>query len=219
MFMEERSKEKIITFFKSYKKKEYRTKERIINADESINSIYFLEKGLVKQYTITREGEEITLHIFKPFSYFPIMLVLSNNPNSYFFEAVQDTTVYVAPTKDVLEFINTNDDVLKDLTVRLSMGIVGLLKKIENIISEQAYSRVISTLLYLGKSIGKKEEKDTSVSLIMSHADIASWVGLQRETVSRQLERLHKKGIVQNQNHILSLDITKLTEELEAVTV
>lgn len=215
--MQPKIKEKLTAFFQKYKKKQYRSRESIIEAHETINGIYFLEKGLVRQYAITREGEEITLHIFKPSSYFPIMLVLSDIPNSYFFEAVDETIVYVAPVNDVITFINSNEDILKDLTVRLSKGMMGLLRKIENTMSVQAYVRVMSTLLYLGKSIGQKEENKNIVLLNMSHTDVASWVGLQRETVSRQLERLHKKSILRNKNHILSLNLEKLSEELETI--
>src|SRR5579859_6699619 len=87
--MEKIIEQKLDSFFFQFRTVHFEKREIIINATDSIDYIYYLKKGLVKQSFITEDGEEIIHHIFKPISYFPMMLVLSNISNNYLFTAME----------------------------------------------------------------------------------------------------------------------------------
>lgn len=209
--MESSAKEKLSQFFQHYKKVSYKKGETILRADErNIKHIIYIEKGSVRQYHIAPNGEETTMHEFYEGSFFPIMLVLANEQNTYYFEASEPTTGYIAPVADVLTFLKNDPTVLYDLTVRLAYGICGLLEKIKSFSYEHAYQKVISILLFL-----TKHHAADGRTLDTTHGEIASWIGAQRETVSRQIEKLQKKGIIQSKNHRIVIKSTlKLQEEL-----
>lgn len=204
--MESLAKQKLLQFFRRYKKVAFKKREIILRADQQeIRSIIFIEKGSVRQYHIAPNGEETTLHEYFEGSFFPIMLVLAKHQNTYYFEAVEPTFAYIAPAKDVVLFLKKNPDVLYDLTVRFAHGLNGLLQKVERFTHEHAYQKVISTLLFLIKHHAPIITRTDTVTLCVTHSEIASWIGTQRETVSRQLEKLQKKGIIQSKNHQITI--------------
>lgn len=208
-------KTKLDTFFSKYQRQEYSSGEIIMRSNDKVDYIFYLSSGEVKQYLID-EGEQINLHVFSKGSFFPMMLFISETENRYSFQAITDVVIYKAPAAEVLEFVKSNSDISFDLASRFAMGISKLLLKIEGLLYKGAYEKVISILIFLSEKFGKVNELGlTTIPLELTHSDIASWAGIQRETASRQLEILLAKGIINYKNQIISLDKEKLLLEKE----
>mgnify|MGYP001598955816 CR=1 FL=1 len=206
---------KINTFFSKYRSQEYKKGETIIHPDEEIPYIFFLESGFVGQYSYTENGNKIAVHIFRPLSFFPIMLVLAQKTNQYYFETMTPIKVRKAPKPEVLEFIRDNSDVSWDLLQRLAMGMSGLSERITHLMFTDRYKRVVSLLIWLAKGFGEKEKEKVTIQFTITHDDIASWVNLARETASQQIETLEKKGLVIYENHhIIIPNLNKLQAEM-----
>ena len=58
------------TFYKQFTTRNYKKGEMLIRADDDPQGIFCLKKGYVRQYTISKNGFELTLHILRPISYF-----------------------------------------------------------------------------------------------------------------------------------------------------
>lgn len=185
-----------------------------MRAGDPIFGIFLLKKGYVRQYVVSEKGDELTIHIYKPVCFFPIMLVFYSLPNPYYFEAMSDIQVWRAQPEKVVEFLKSEPDVLLDLTRRFAAGLVGLSTRVENLMFKDTYSRVASLLTYFVKRFGRREQGITVIQLPLTHKDIAAWVGAPRENVSRQIEKLKKKGLITFDNHMIGVkDIRKLEEE------
>lgn len=214
--MEPSVQKKLADFFSGYRPLNFKKGEILIRPADSITDIYFLKKGFVKQYTTSEDGDEVSIHIFKPTSFFPIMLALSDAENSYFFEAMNHVEVVKAPKGETLEFIKEEPEILFDLCRRFAAGLNGLAKRIDALMFESAYKRVSSLLLYLGKRFGEKKRGGILIQLTLPHKDIASWVNLTRETTSRQLEKLAKMGIITYKNRLILIKDIKMLENQTA---
>ena len=83
-------------FYKQFQVRNYKKSEMLIRADDDPLGIFCLRKGYVRQYTISETGFELTLHILKPISYFPMVWAINGTPNVYFFEAFDNNTQAVA---------------------------------------------------------------------------------------------------------------------------
>src|SRR3989304_6379685 len=84
-------------FYKQFVTRNYKKGEMIIRADDDPLGIFYLTKGYVRQYTISKAGFELTLHILKPISYFPMVWAVNGTPNVYYFEALTAVEVGRAP--------------------------------------------------------------------------------------------------------------------------
>lgn len=185
--------QKIRTFFSSYPPQDIKRGRILIRPDDHSDTIYLVETGFIRQYIISESNEEVTVNIFKPLSFFPMMGVVTNVKNSYSFIAASDCRIRKAPSDKVLTFVKKNPDILFDLLQRIYIGIDGLLIQIEQLMSSNARKRIMTLLTLLGKRTGEKTHTGILLKIRLTHQQLASLTGLTRETVSREMKKLERE--------------------------
>src|SRR5664279_1858657 len=151
--------EKFETFYKQFTVRNYKKGEMIIRADDDPMGIFCLTKGYVRQYTISKTGFELTLHILKPISYFPMVWAINGTPNAYYFEALTPVEVGRAPRDQVVNFIKDKPTIIFELLSVLIEDYAESLTRIEHLVFSDAYRRVISVLLYIAKHFGEESDE------------------------------------------------------------
>lgn len=207
---------KLEIFFNDYPNIKFKPNELILRPSQPINSIYYIKNGYTRWYCISKDGEELTMHIAKPGSFFPIMIVLANTQNKYYWEATVPTEVYKAPAEDVIAMLKSEPEILFDLNRRFAKGLCGMLARIEEVTFSSSYTKIMSVLSYFGNKYGKNKLKQTLIQFRLTHSDIAAWTGLSRETVSRRLEKMEKIGIISHDKRyiVIHKDRVKLLSSL-----
>ncbi|MBI3984749.1 MAG: Crp/Fnr family transcriptional regulator [Candidatus Levybacteria bacterium] len=213
--MQQNAVDKIDKFFSKFPQVSFTKGKTIIHPDGQIQNVFLLKRGKVRMYAISPDGQEVTLHIFRPGSFFPIMILLSKVYGKYYFEALENVETVKAPVEKVMEFVESDNEVLLDLATRFSDAISGLSLRIESLVFEDAYNRIAGLLLYFCDKFGEKKDKKVLITIPLQHDDIASWLGLRRETVSRQFEKMHKEKIVESNKKQLLVDTDKLKEKVK----
>src|SRR3989344_6990782 len=165
---------KFKAFYTQFKPRSYKKGEMLIRSDDDPQGIFCLTKGYVRQYAISKAGIELTLHILKPISYFPMVLAINGTPNVYFFEALTPVEVGRAPRDQVVNFIKDKPIVIFELMSALVEDYAESLKRIEHLVFSDAYRRVISVLLYIAKHFGKETENGIIVDHVFTQQDIAT---------------------------------------------
>ena len=206
------------TFFQQFIIRDYKKGEMLIRADDDPQGIFSLQEGYVRQYTISRSGFELTLHILKPITYFPMVWAVNGTPNVYNFEALTPVKVGRAPRDQVVSFIKDKPDIIFELMSVLVEDYAESLTRIEHLVFSDAYRRVISVLLYIAKHFGEKIDKAVIVHHRFTQQDIATLVGVARETASNEMSKLEKKRLVKYIDHAMLFEnIKKLNIELSSV--
>jgi len=202
-------------FYKKFTIRNYKKGEMLIRADDDPQGIFYLKKGYVRQYTISKTGFELTLHILKPISYFPMVWAVNGTPNVYYFEALTPVEVGRAPRDEVVNFIKDKPTIIFELLSELIEDYAESLRRIENLVFSDAYRRVISVLIYISKHFGEKSGNGIIFTHRFTQQDIATLVGVARETASNEMVKLEKRGLIKYKNHLILLeDIKKLNAEL-----
>lgn len=215
--MNESIEKKLDSFFFNFKKIHFKKGEIIIQADEVPQYIYYLKSGVVRQYMISEKGSELVLNIFKPLAFFPMSHALNNKPSVYYFESLNDVTLYRAPKDTVLDFIRQNPDIQYDLLVRLFKGIDGLLSRMAYLMSANAHKRLIAEILLYNKRFFQTEPSTKSITIDINEHELASLTGLTRETVSRELKVLKNKELISFAKRKLTIsDLALLESELSS---
>ncbi len=205
------------TFYEQFTIRDYKKGEMLIRADDDPQGIYCLTKGYVRQYTISKTGFELTLHILKPLSYFPMVWAINGTPNVYFFEALTPVQVGRAPRDQVVNFIKDKPVIIFELMSELLEDYAETLTRMEHLVFSDAYRRVISVLLYIAKHFGEEKNGGVVVYHRFTQQDIATLVGVARETASIELAKLEKKKLIKYIDHaILFDDLQKLEAELKS---
>ncbi len=208
--MDEAIQKKLNDFFTQFKHQQYKKGEILIRADDDPQGIFYLKKGIVRQYSISKDGEEQTLNLYKSVSFFPLMWAVNNTHNTYYFEAITEAEVHRAPGDQVIVFLKNEPEIMYDLISRLYKGMHGLLSRIEYLQSGDAYTKVIFAILNTSYRFG--EQKKKSVELSITHKEISALTGLTKETISRECTKLEGKGLIKNSNHLVVLENVKRLE-------
>lgn len=193
----------------------YSKKYILLKPESPLAEVFYLEKGYVRMYGVSPYGFELTIHIFTPGAFFPLMYTLNDVSNRYFYEALTPITIRTARKEAVQQFLETNPKVLLDLTKRLLSGLDKVTSRLELLASEKAHVRVASSILYLAKHFGSATGSDIVIDQSFTQENIGSLAGISRETASREWKKLETAGIVSyRKKKIIIHDMTKLSSRL-----
>lgn len=185
----------IENFFSKYQTKHYSKGQVLILKGEGGDVVFNLVSGRVKQYGITYRGDEIILNVYKPPAFFPMSLVINQTENQYIYEAETDIQLQKVPAQDVIAFLKSNPDVTFDLLSRVYRGVDGIIGRMAQLMSASAKERVMYELKIACERYGEKTEEG-SVTLEMKESELGARAGLSRETVSREMKKLIRAGLI-----------------------
>lgn len=192
----------------------YNRREIILRPEDTPSGVLYLKKGFVRLYTVSELGEELTLIIFKPGDFFPVMWAINNIPNSQYLEAMTDVEVQKVSRESFAEFLRHHAEVESEVLSNILIRLSGLLERIEYLVFGNAYQKVASILVICGERFGEKQDNKVLIKVILTHQDIANLIGLTRETTSLEVKKLEREGIISRQGKfILIKNMEKLQQE------
>lgn len=182
---------------------QYNKGEFIIRPGEGPSGVFFIETGLVKAYDITKYGEENLLIIRKEHEIFPLIWAITGQERSIIYQALSPTTVWRLSRKDYLKHIEENPEASTSL---LAMTIEMYRIHSERIINLEyrtVRERLISFLLTMAQRFGINTVDGILMDVPLRQQDIASSINASRETTSRELSALEKKGLISTNPHFI----------------
>lgn len=199
------------SFFDKFELKSFDKEKTIIKPKN--DKIFFLTKGVVKMFILSRKGENLTLNIYKEYSLFPISLIF-NLKNKYAFKALTKAQGYFAPKNDFVKFVKKNPIILFDLLKRIYQGLDGFFMISSSLLSKDAFYKVLSQLIIYARRFGQNNQNIITFDWHLTHHQLASQTGLARESVTRQIKKLEDKGLVGYSGKKLFIyNLSKLEEE------
>lgn len=204
------------TFFRAHTNITYKKGETIVRPQDDPGGIYLIDNGFVKAYSITKYGEENVLLIRGAGSIFPLIWAFTGEHKQVSYEAMDKTVLWRVSKAEYIEFLDRNPDILP---VILDMTIEAYRLNSERVMTlsfRTARERITSFLLNHAKRFGIKNENDEIViHAPFRQSDIAGSVNATRETTSRELNNLKKRGLIGTEGHKIVLkDIEELQDLL-----
>ncbi len=205
----------LIAAFRRGTKLSYQKGEYIIRPGESQSGIFYIEKGLVKAFNISKYGEENLLIIRKKEEIFPMIWAITGQERSIIYQALGPTTVWRIGREDFVDYTQSDTQALQ---IILDMAIEMYRRHSERILNLQYRSvreRLISFLLTTASRFGEKKSSEVFLNVPLRQQDIASSINASRETTSRELAYLERKGLVSlDPPYITLLDTRQLRDYL-----
>lgn len=205
--------QKIDEFFQQYKPLTYKKRDLILHANDTPLSVFYIKSGYVRVYRISEQGEELTLTILKPNDFFPLTYGINTVVNPYFLEAITPLTLWKAPQEQFIKFITTHADIYYELITRVLIRFDGVLSRMEYLVFSNAYTKVASTLLICAKQFGEQQGEDIILRVPLTHRDIATLIGITRETTSLEMKKLEKEGFLTRNGRLFVLKNRKELEQ------
>lgn len=194
----------------------YSKDEFIIRPGEAPGYVYYIEEGLIKAYNISKYGEENLLIIRKSHEIFPLIWSLTGQERNIIYQALGPATLWRITRKTYIDYIHENPESLLPILDMVTEMYRIHSERILNLEYRTVRERAVSFLLTLGTRFGKKTPDGVVLEVPLRHQDIASSINATRETTSRELAVLERKGLITNKRYLIVLkDIKALKTILE----
>lgn len=182
--------------FRSITLVHYNKSQSIIYKGDEVKRLYYIKSGYVKVYNINDDGEERILILRSPGDIFPL-LKDPDKPSyisDYFYDTMTTAEIGSFDQKTFLDITADNPDSAWQLLRYLSDFSTKLTSRLSQIENKTAEGKLEKLICYLAEVCGKKQlNGDTKLDLKLTHQDLASLLGVARETVSREIPALFKK--------------------------
>ncbi len=210
-----RDTKNLVGLFLEQKPRLYKKGQIIIRPDDTLTSVFYIEKGFVKGYSLTEHGEQKNHIIYKSGDIFPLVSAINPTGRISFIETVEKTQLRKIDYEKFINLIKSDNSLLFEVTQK----IIGLMReyidRIDGLEYTKANQRIIDHLLYLASYFGKRKGKKILIEVPITHKDIAESTAISRETVSRELETLKRKKLIQKSSKFTIINnIKKLEKEL-----
>lgn len=194
----------------------FNEKTPIIYQGEVPRCGFYLKKGIVKVYNLHANGNEQILRFYGPGDFFPLPWLYGKaNTEFYYYEAVEDCEV-ISVTKQDMDLIVKKDPALSQYIFDSMLSDQTALNlRIISLEQPRANEKLEYTLYYLLFRYGKNVGNEIYViNMSLTHITLANLVGLTRETITMEMNRLKRKGIISYTKKIYKVDRRKLEQAI-----
>lgn len=185
--------------------REIRRKEVLYLPGDAGDRVYLLKRGVVKISTLTDDGKEIILALMRPGEVFGEESVLEDAPRDHMAEAYEDVLICVITRQDFLGILRAHPEMAFKVTKLVGFRLKTLRNRVEGLLFKGAPARLAQTLLDLARDHGIKDDEGVLLPLKLSQQDLASLIGVTRESVNLALADLRSRGLVEMESRSLRL--------------
>ena len=201
----------LVKLFKGGTKLTYKKGEYIIRPGEAPSAVFYIESGLVKAFNISKYGEENLLIIRKEREIFPLIWAITGQERDIIYQAMSPTAVWRISPETYLSFLHTHPAALPPLLDMVTEMYRIHSERLLNLEYRTVRERLVSFLLTMSVRFGNETADGIIIEVPLRHQDIASSINASRETASREIAALERKGLIANHRlYIVLKDVPAL---------
>jgi len=170
----------------------------IFQEGESADSLYVLKKGMVRLIFVSDQGRETILRILKPDEVFG-ELFLSEQKRSFTAIATEDSLVTIISQESFVELLSAVPTVALNFIRLLSKRLATVERGLAGFSHTWSYHRLARVLLQLSEKYGEEVPTGTLINVRLTHEDLANLIGTSRETVTTQLSKFTRMGLLKRE--------------------
>lgn len=159
-------------------------------------TVLVLASGRVKIYDLTGEGRETILAFIEQGELFGELTVLDGEPRQEFAEAAEDSEVLAIPADDFLALLESRADLALSVTRLVGLRRRRIENRLRNILFLPSRARLVRLLIELVEAHGELLGTRYAIRFPLTHQDLASLIGVTRETVTLTLGQLQEEGLI-----------------------
>ncbi len=188
--------EELIEIVKTINHKEYNKGDIIFTEGSTANTLYFINEGKINLYKYTKDGKEQILHILSEGDLFGELNLIKPSEYGFNSKSIVNSKICTLTKDEMKDIIMRNPEIgIKVLeTVGERLGKVESL--VQNLATNDVDSRMAYLLIDLMERYGETIENNISIKLSLSREDMANYIGVTRETISRKLKKFEDEKLI-----------------------
>lgn len=195
----------LVELFESGTKLTYRKGEFVIRPGETPSSVYYIQEGLVKAYNISKYGEENLLIIRKAQEVFPLIWAQTGQERDIIYQAMSATILWRIDRDKYLSFLHSHPGAMLPILDMVTEMYRIHSERLLNLEYRTVRERLVSFLITMSVRFGQESSEGLIIDVPLRQQDIASSINASRETASRALSTLEKKGLISTKQFYITL--------------
>lgn len=190
-------------------------KDNMVLIEEEIGSTMFIIlDGRVKISRISDDGREVILSILSEGDFFGEMSILDGQNRSANVVTLEDSKIMIIRREDFLQMLHDYPQIAINLLKELAQRLRRSDSQIKSLSLQNATGKVASTLLRIADDSGKIFRGQVEIPRLPPQQDLANMAGTSRETISRVLKSLTKRGYLRKEgSRLIILDYESFRSE------
>ena len=201
--------------FRLCAEKRYPQGMEIFSRGDPSEFLYVLREGLVRLCSVSEKGKEMTLHILKPDAVFGELL-LSEESRALTAVAKTDVAVTAISRSNLEILLSSVPTISRNLIRILSRRLAKVEMGFADFGHTWSYHRLAIVLLQLADEHGVKTTGGVRITHPLTHEDLAKRIGATRETVTTQVNRFRRLGMLKREGRHYLVNRQKLAAFLGA---
>lgn len=190
-------------------KRSYSSGSTIFYQGEVPRSAGILVSGVVRVFSISALGDEQTVTYHLPGEFFPSSWIFNKTPGAlFFYDAVDDCEVAYVDRDELISFIMAEPARTRATLDYFTTDYSATLIRINGLGQPRARDKLLYTLYYLCERYGTQHDKNMHIPMTLTHQNLASLVGLTRETTATEMNKLKKQSVLTygNQHYVIAIE-------------
>lgn len=167
----------------------FRGNHRLYGAGENNTQLMIIHSGRVKIYRITESGREQVLRVLGPGDFFGESTFIGEALSDHFAATAEDSNICVLHHDDIRDYLLHYPSVAYKMLETLSSRLGRTEQQLSSLAGEDAEHRIAQYLLELAGPA-----PSAAITLPVAKKDVASYLGLTPETLSRKLAQFEESG-------------------------
>lgn len=181
---------------------------------EKAKTLYFLNVGKIKIYKYTKDGKEQILHILSEGDFFGELNLLKESKYRFNAKAIEESKICTLSKENFKEILLYKPEIAIKILEIMGERLSALENLAQNLATNDIDARIAFLLKNLCDKYGEISNNDIIINLPLTREDMANYVGVTRETISRKLKKFEEEGIIKivGTKKIIIIDNEKLEE-------
>ncbi len=174
-------------------------------------SVYWIRSGVVRVVGPVQPKRELTLRFHIKGELFGEHALFDAGPRLTLAEAQADAVIYATPATEVRGLLRANGEVAMRVARLMSGRARRLEARLAGVTFLSAPCRLAALFLELAEDFGVRDSRGVIINLRLTHKEMASLIGVTRETVSFCLLDMRKDGLIETEGkRVVLLDPKRL---------
>ena len=204
-FLEELSEAETARLLRLSSHREHRGGENIFEPTGDPRSVYLLERGLVRIYRLSPDGEEATLGYVRPGEVFGELEAFFDRPRESFAQAMHPSVVWRVPRTELKHILEEHPRIALSVTAQIGNRMKRIESRVESLVFRNLRSRVARILVELAEDFGRKQETGIAIEVPLTQQDVARLVGATRQSVNLCMRELREAGLIRSRGRRITV--------------
>ncbi|MDQ0087585.1 CRP/FNR family transcriptional regulator [Paenibacillus anaericanus] len=191
------SDEEILKVARMTRHIQYSKGQMLLNEGEKSDKLFIVNYGQVKVSKFTMDGKEQILYLLTSGEFFgELHLFNPDETHNFSVYAIEDTEICLLTKESMEQIMKDNPEISIKLLTEVTQRLAHTENLAQNLATKNSDARVAYMIMEFCDKFGRNLKEGVLIELPLSREEIACYVGVTRETISRKLSKFEKLGFI-----------------------